>query len=144
MLKINHITAQDYDQWYPLWQQNTEFKVTADVTAHTWDILMREDEKIYGLAAREGSQIVGFLHYIVHPTAGNVKPLCFMQDIFVDPAMRGKGIAKKLLMALSDEGRKQGWARIQWLSEDTNTAAQGLYKNFGFRLNFSFHGLPLE
>ena len=88
--------------------------------------------------------MVGLVHYVLHPTTGAVAPVCYMQDVYVDPAQRGKGIARKLVKAVALQGKKEGWARMYWLAETSNEAAQGLYKDIGSKLDFTLHILPMK
>jgi GNAT superfamily N-acetyltransferase len=67
-----------------------------------------------------------------------------MQDLFVAENARGQGIAKRLVWDLHDRAKQAGWARLYWFAEESNTAAQNLYKNLGIRLNFSLHMLPTK
>ncbi|MEC7029320.1 MAG: GNAT family N-acetyltransferase, partial [Pseudomonadota bacterium] len=64
-------------------------------------------------------------------------------DVYVDPDHRRKGIARKLVEYLAAIGQEQDWARIYWLAEQDNTAAQSLYKNVGIKLDFTLHVMPL-
>jgi GNAT superfamily N-acetyltransferase len=66
-----------------------------------------------------------------------------MQDLYVDPAFRRRGIGAALVRAVADQGRAQGWARLYWLAEAANPAAQSLYRHIGVRLDFTFHVMPL-
>jgi RimJ/RimL family protein N-acetyltransferase len=38
---------------------------------------------------------------------------------------------------------QENWARIYWLADGSNDAAQRLYKNLGVKLDFSLHIMPL-
>lgn len=66
-----------------------------------------------------------------------------MQDLYINPAQRRRGLARGLVMALAGLGAAQGWARIYWLAEAENEAAQTLYKSLGYKLNFTLHVLPI-
>ena len=56
---------------------------------------------------------------------------------------RRKGYARALIAELAHIGKQKGWARIYWLADSRNEAAQTLYKTLGIRLDFSLHVLPL-
>ena len=98
------------------------------------------------MAARndEDGSIAGFLHYVIHPVAGATRPVCYMQDLFVNPKLRRQGIASTLIAALNDLAFTNKWERIYWLVDDANENAKGLYNNIGFKLNFSLHALPIK
>lgn len=87
--------------------------------------------------------MAGFVHYITHPVTGHIAPACYMQDLFVNTAFRRQGIARALVEALAKEAKAQNYARLYWLAETKNDAAQRLYKSLGLKLDFSFHVLPL-
>lgn len=141
---IRPLQNSDYADWLPLWNANNLGQINDALTARTWARLTDPaDPAMQGLAFIEDGHVSGMLHFILHPTTGNLKDVCYMQDLFVSPNNRGKGIAKQLLRELEKMGKSQGWARIYWLADNTNAPAQALYRNLGVRLNFSLHVLPV-
>lgn len=140
---IRALQAEDYDQWLPLWDGNNLGTRDDKVTAQTWARLIEDSAPVHGLVAEEDGKILGLTHYILHPTTGALNDVCYMQDVYVDPSARKKGIARKMVQNLAVLGAKKGWARMYWLADETNEAAQNLYKNIGVKLNFSLHILAL-
>jgi GNAT superfamily N-acetyltransferase len=49
--------------------------------------------------------------------------------LFVDPQVRGRGIARQLMQALRAEGKAQGWSRLYWHTR-TDNPARRLYDEF--------------
>lgn len=143
MTDIRPLEQDDYDQWLPLWDGNNQGQSNADVTAETWNRLINPVYPVHGLGAFNDGEMTGLLHYILHPVTGHIDPVCYMQDVYVDEKFRQRGIARKLVTELSHIGKMENWARIYWLAEEDNIAAQNLYKNIGVKLNFSLHVLPL-
>lgn len=141
---IKPLARKDYDQWFPLWDGNNMGQQKDDVTQETWRRINDRKSDVNGFAAWNGETMVGFLHYILHPTTGAIEPVCYMQDVYVDPECRNQGIARKLVQALITEGKKQKWTRLYWLAEADNEAAQALYKNIGVKLNFTLHVQPIS
>lgn len=139
---IRRLQPEDYDRWLVLWNANNQGHINQPVTQATWQRLM-ENQQVCGLAAFAGAEMAGLVHYILHPVTGHLKPVCYMQDLFVDPRHRRQGIAKTLITALAAQGQQQGWARLYWLAEAHNHEAQSLYKNLGLKLDFTLHVLPL-
>ena len=74
---------------------------------------------------------------------GHLKPVCYMQDLFVNPDHRRKGVGRQLVTALAAVGTHEGWARMYWLAEAQNAEAQMLYRTLGLKLDFTLHVLPL-
>lgn len=140
---ISPLEAGDYDQWLALWNGNNQGHSNQAVTAETWNRLINPVYPVHGLAARVDGRMAGLLHYILHPVTGHIQPVCYMQDVFIDPAYRRRGLARALIGRLAETGRAERWARIYWLAEQNNQAAQNLYKNIGVKLDFTLHVLPL-
>lgn len=140
---IRPLTRADYDQWLPLWQDNCEHQIADDVTAETWRRIIHPKEQVFGLCAEADGQIAGILHYILHPTTGQIAPVCYMQDVFVAPTFRRQGIAKRLIWDLQETAKNAGWARIYWLAARNNDAAHNLYKTIAPPLDFVLYINPL-
>lgn len=142
---ITALTQPDYDQWLPLWLANMENSVADDVTAETWRRICDPGSVIGGIGVRPSAQspLCGICHFILHPTTGNLRQVCYMQDLYIDPDHRRKGMARALVNRLASMGKSEDWARIYWLAEADNEAAQALYRGLGLKLNFTLHVLPL-
>lgn len=141
-LTIRSLTPEDYDHWLILWNANNQGHINPAVTDATWQRLM-DNQQVCGLGAFKDATMVGLIHYILHPVTGHLKPVCYMQDLFVDSSYRRQGIAKALIETLAKRGQQQDWARLYWLAEAQNREAQSLYKNLGLKLDFTLHVLPL-
>lgn len=140
---IRPLEMNDFPQWLPLWNGNNQNVIKPDLTTETWSRITNAHYPVYGLGAFENDQMLGLIHYVLHPTTGNINPVCYMQDVYVDPAQRKKGVAKAMTQQLVEIGRKEGWARLYWLAEAGNEAAQNLYKTLGVKLDFTLHIVPL-
>jgi ribosomal protein S18 acetylase RimI-like enzyme len=143
---ITPLQQTDYADWLPLWHANMENSVAAEVTALTWSRICDPASPIGGLGVRqaEATPLAGICHYILHPTTGNTKLICYMQDLYVTPDARGQGLGRALVNTLAELGRTENWARLYWLAETGNEAAQHLYRSLGLKLDFTLHVLPLS
>lgn len=59
------------------------------------------------------------------------KPGLYLEDLFVMPAFRGKGIGKSLLRFLAVTAVSRNCGRLEWSVLDWNTRAVEFYKNLG-------------
>ena len=59
------------------------------------------------------------------------KPCLWLEDLFVDPAARGHGVGKALLVRLAQITVERGYARLEWNVLDWNEPAIGFYKSLG-------------
>ena len=58
----------------------------------------------------------------------------YLEDIFVRPAFRGRGIGKALLAGLARRCMAEGWTRLEWAVLDWNTPSIEFYKRQGAEL----------
>ena len=105
-ITIRALRHDDYDQWLALWNANNQGHINEEITAVTWQRLMDNDQ-VRGLVAVDNDTLCGLVHFILHPVTGHIKPVCYMQDVFVDPIHRRKGIGRQLVMALAALGKKE-------------------------------------
>ncbi len=143
-LTIRPVDFNDFPQWLPLWDGNNLGQRDEEVTAQTWQRLCDpENKQVNGLCAEMGGQILGIVHYILHPTTGHVNQVCYMQDVYVAPAHRRKGIGRRLVDEVTKIGAREKWGRMYWLTQDGNKEARAMYENFGIKLDFTFYVLPI-
>ncbi len=140
-LTIRPLVQNDFPQWLPLWDGNNMDQRNEDVTTETWSRLLDPKYPVHGLCAMQDDKMLGFVHYVIHPTTGSIEPVCYMQDVYVDPEQRRKGIARALVEEVAKVKTRENWARIYWLAEGDNEAAQELYKDIGVKLSFTLHVL---
>lgn len=142
---VRRLKFEDFPQWLPLWDGNNMGERNDAVTGETWARLIDPDNtQVNGLCAEQNGDLLGIVHYILHPTTGAINPVCYMQDVYVDPAHRRKGIGKRLVQEVTKIGSTEKWARMYWLTQDSNREAKAMYENFGIKLNFSFYVLPIS
>jgi GNAT superfamily N-acetyltransferase len=55
----------------------------------------------------------------------------YLEDLFVDPAQRGKGIGKALLIHLAKIAKERACGRLEWSVLDWNKPAIDFYKSLG-------------
>ncbi|NBX66627.1 MAG: GNAT family N-acetyltransferase [Proteobacteria bacterium] len=144
MIKVIPMTSTYAHGWRQLWRMNVGDALPKPVIDHTERMILDPQSSLFALLARtDDNEIVGLLHGVVHPVAGSMNNICYMQDLYVHPARRRQGVATQLLNALSAKGRAEKWDRIYWLTEHSNTDAQKFYRGQAVSLDFSFHILPL-
>ncbi|MGH1375203.1 MAG: GNAT family N-acetyltransferase [Alphaproteobacteria bacterium] len=142
---IRPLQFNDFAHWLPLWDGNNLGQRDEAVTAETWARLCDpKNTLVNGLCAEMNGEMMGIVHYILHPTTGHINPVCYMQDVFVSPDHRRKGIGKRLVNEVTKIGKKEKWARMYWLTQVGNAEAKAMYENFGIKLDFTFYVLPIS
>lgn len=111
VINIRELQSQDQLQWLGLWEGYTCFYGSPqpdDVTQYTWQRLLDGASPVIGRAAVVDSRVVGFAICVLHEGTWVKTPVCYLEDLFVDPAMRGRGVARALVQALHAEGKRKG------------------------------------
>ena len=138
-MTIGFVTPADKAGWLPLWQAYLDFyshPLTDDMTDLTFARFLDEAESMYMLVAREDARVVGFASFILHRSTWAQGSYCYLEDLYVDAAMRGKGVARGLIAAVAEAGKAKGAERLYWVTEASNTTAQALYDKVASRTDF--------
>lgn len=145
MTTITRLTPDDRARWAELWTGYLTFYETS-VPPETYDLTWRKlfDGRIHGFAARDNAgRLIGITHYMYHDTAWSAAPVCYLQDLFVDAALRGTGAGRKLIEAVADAAKAHGAGRLYWLTQDHNAVARRLYDRLAQNRGFIRYDYPL-
>ena len=129
--EIRPATASDRAQWDPLWQDYLAFyesKLADEVTDLLWQRIMDPAHQIQCRVAATGDgNLFGLVHFFPHAHTWYENPVCYLNDLFVLPDIRGAGTGKLLIDAVIDEAKLQGWSEVYWHTHNHNSVARGLY-----------------
>jgi GNAT superfamily N-acetyltransferase len=111
-------------------------KLSQDVTAT--ESLLRSKlfgEKKYAevIIAEYKNKPAGFALFFHNFSTFVGKPGIYLEDLFIDPHLRGKGIGKLLLSYLGKLAIERDCGRIEWAVLDWNEPSIKFYKNIGAR-----------
>jgi GNAT superfamily N-acetyltransferase len=81
-------------------------------------------------ACSEGME-VGFALFFHNFSTFRGKPGIYLEDLFVRPAARGRGIGRALLAYLARTALERGCARLDWAVLDWNAPSIGFYRSLG-------------
>jgi GNAT superfamily N-acetyltransferase len=107
----------------------------------TWNRLISA-EGIHGFGAHDNGHLVGITHYLFHTGTWTNKS-CYLEDLFVDPACRGRGVARRLIEAVARRAREEGAGRLYWLTHQQNETARLLYDRVASFSGFVEYEYPL-
>ncbi len=85
------------------------------------------------LIAEADGAVVGFALYFHNYSTWRGRPGLYLEDLFVEPAQRGRGIGQRLLAELARIAVDRGCARMDWMVLDWNTPAMEFYRSLGAR-----------
>ena len=82
--------------------------------------------------AWNGDTAVGFMHLMPSTNTLAMRPIWFLEDLYVDESARSQGVATALLSYAEDFARSTGAERLTLATAHDNLAAQHIYKNLGY------------
>ena len=141
------LAEKDYEQWLELYRGYAEhYKValTEEGIAKTWGWLMDEAHPLTGIVAEEGSNLAGLAHFRAMPSPLRGAEIGFLDDLFVDPKLRGKRVGAVLLEEVRAIGKKNGWAFIRWITRDDNYRARTLYDRHAQKTDWNMYEMATE
>src|SRR5262249_49784802 len=93
----------------------------------TWSRLLDPNEPMFALVAEEKRDLLGVVHCVLHRGTWAINQLCYLEDLFVAPEARGKGVGRALIEAVYARADANQWDRVYWLTHEPNTTARALY-----------------
>ena len=117
-----------------LWDAYTRFyerEPVEEVTRHTWERILDRASPVHGIVAERDGKVIGIANYLTHENTSTLAPVCYLQDLFVDPAARAGGVGRALIDWLVEECRRENLARLYWNTRHDNHAARALYDKYG-------------
>lgn len=82
------------------------------------------------------------MHFIFHAHGWKLAPVCYLQDLFTDPDMRGRGLGRALIEAVYAEADAAGAPDVYWLTQSFNRPARRLYNQVAKRTPFVKYARP--
>jgi len=132
MICIRDAAPDDEPEWRRLWDGYNKFykaHVDPEITSHTWARIIAPGSMVIGRIAEVDGLIRGFSISILHEGTWTLTPICYLEDLFVDPVCRGQGIGRALIQDLMNRARKENWSRLYWHTQHNNPARK-LYDEF--------------
>ena len=132
---IRPLTPADEAHWRRLWTGYLDYyetKVPQEVYQSTFARLLGDDPQDFTcLIAELDGKPVGLTHYLFHRHAWKIENVCYLQDLYADPDVRGKGIGRALIEAVYAAADRAGNPSVYWLTQDSNATARKLYDRIG-------------
>lgn len=127
---VRKARASDFDAWLVLWQNYLNFyeeDLPRSTTDRSWSRLLDDSTNMTGLVAEVDGRIVGFTNYLFTDSTWHVNPSCYLEDLYVLDDVRGLGVGRMLIAAVTDIARLAGSDAVYWQTQNTNAQARTLY-----------------
>lgn len=139
-IEVRAIRQSDEVRWRQLFDGYIIFyqaEVPDAVIRLTFARLIAGAEGMAGLVATDAAgTAVGLAHLVFHRSTWSPTWYCYLEDLYVDPVVRGAGIGRALIEATYAEAARRGASRTYWATQDGNAAARRLYDRVGVLTEF--------
>ena len=146
-LSIRAIEEKDKSQWLKLWAGYLEFyksTISPEQTELTWKRLINNELKMFGFVAEDENGVIGFTHCLFRPSTWTETDYCYLEDLFVDSNIRGKGVGRALMDKVVDLAKEKKSKRVYWTTQEFNKTARVLYDSITPVSEFVQYRLPLN
>ena len=141
---IRKIKPKDKEQWENLYKGYAKFykvEMNKTILKTVWNWIHDKNHEVEGIVYEINNKIVGLAHYRKMPRPLRGQEIGFLDDLFVDPDYRRKGIGEIFLNHLKELSKSRGWNLVRWLTHDDNIKAKSLYDRVAEKTNWDLYEL---
>lgn len=139
-VEIRSLLAEDETVWRRLWKDYLAFYKTElpeEIYATTFARLTGNEAGDYrGLVALVDDRPVGLAHYLFHRSCWHIDNICYLQDLYADPEIRGSGVGRALIEEVYVRARAEGSKEVYWMTQEFNATARRLYDRIAEKTPF--------
>jgi GNAT superfamily N-acetyltransferase len=148
---VRPVHRNDRPQWQVLWDEYNAFygrsgptALEPAVTELTWGRFFDSAEPVHCIVAVDGDRIVGLAHYLFHRSTTRAADVCYLQDLITLAALRGRGIGRMLIEAVTGAARRAACSRVYWQTKADNHTARALYDKVAEHTGFIVYTKELK
>jgi GNAT superfamily N-acetyltransferase len=137
-LVIRPLERGDEKEWRRLWTGYLEYyesSVPEEVYRSSFERMLAGNagaaNEYRGFLATLDGKPVGLVHFLFHRHGWKIENVCYLQDLYADPDVRGKGVGRALIEAVYAAADREGCPAVYWLTQDFNVTARKLYDRIG-------------
>ncbi len=143
---VRPVEPADHDAWERLFHAYRTFyeeDVDQAVVDRVWDWIHDETNEVNALVAVLDGEVVGFAHHREFATPAAGRRGLYLDDLFTEPDLRGKGVGRALISRLAELARERGLYKVRWITAADNATAQRLYDDLAERTTWVTYDLRI-
>lgn len=132
-VEIRDAEPADEATWRRLWDGYLTFyhvDLPEEITDHTWARILDPSSRVAMRVALVDGRMAGFAIHHFHDSTWALSPDCYLEDLYLDEAFRGRGLGRALIDDLIALARRKGWSRLYWHTGHDNATARKLYDTY--------------
>lgn len=138
--RVRPLAATDRTGWGRLWAGYLAFYGTdrpeAQFDLHFARLMAGDPRNFCARVAERDGALIGLAHYQFHPHGWQSEDICYLQDLYVDPDVRGTGAGRALIEAVYAAADAGGARGVYWTTAEDNLTARALYDRIGEQTPF--------
>ncbi len=132
---IRRARPADVPEIYRLIGELAEYERSlAEVVATEQDVrssLFGPHPTVFAHVAEHEGGVAGFAMWFLNYSTWRGRSGIYLEDLYVTPKVRGRGLGKALLAELAGICVEHGYGRLEWSVLDWNSPAIGFYRSLG-------------
>lgn len=137
---VRPLRTSDREAWGGMWCRylafyDTELPETVFET-HFARLTGGVPGEFRGLVAEADGAPAGLAHVLCHRHGWRVADVTYLQDLWTEPAHRGRGVGRALIEAVYAAADRAGAPHVYWLTQAGNATARRLYDRVGRSTDF--------
>jgi GNAT superfamily N-acetyltransferase len=132
-LEIRPVVIADNQRWLVLWQGYLDFyqtELSVEQSEITWQRILDPEFNMKCAVAVDDGAIVGFTTYNLQNSTWSENGHCYLEDLFVDSSVRGKGVGRALIEYVKSYAIENKCSRLYWNTDEDNATARKLYDTY--------------
>jgi GNAT superfamily N-acetyltransferase len=143
---VRPVDLGDERRWRELYAGYAAFykvQQTTEMASRVWSWLHDPAHSVQGIVAVDADgEVQGLAHYREFARPLTASAGGFLDDLFVEPTLRGSGAADALLDELKRIAAERGWTVVRWITADDNYRARGKYDQHATRTPWVTYDMP--
>lgn len=140
--------ADEEPQWQELYMGYADFyhmPMNNEILNTVWGWIRDRDNPFCCIVAKDcDARLTGFMHFRAMPSPLRGAMVGFLDDLFVRPEARGKGVVTALYRELEQQGKQKGWPLIRWITAENNYRARALYDQLADKTHWVTYQLDIR
>ena len=133
--QICAVSKDNFDAFFSLIEELADFehlsKPSSEAKQRLFVDCTEHNSRIEAYLIYSGKKTIGYTIIFYSYSSFLAKPSLYLEDIYVQPEFRSKGIGSFIMKFLAKKALNSGCGRMEWVVLDWNTSAQVFYKNLG-------------